>query len=389
MIAESDRTELGRVLLEMLDDLPAVAERLTRSIRDELPEYVAVPFDEHVANIQEQQAHQLRALLERRLPDGHDLRRARDLGRRRAAQGLPVQSVIGAFHVGNRELWQVLRERAPDGTLLADVPELMWETVHLMTSALAAAHAEASRALHAHLITMRYRLFELLAGESAGEEAAEVALGLGLRPDGAFMAACAAAPSSSPSSETLDELQRSFDRLHGSAYVSRAGGVLMVLWQDMAATDVFDVLHKRGYLDIGAGLCRHGLVGAAESLRDAHRALAAAQPRNGVRYFAHDWLRACLLAEKERLSPLVADRLPAVRANEHLAAAVVAFAESGFSVPAAAGALNLHSNTAAYRLDRWKTITGWDVRRFDELLLSLLAVWVVSAEPRALDHPAS
>lgn len=373
---------LAPVLLEMVDDLPAIADRLTVSIRDELPEYVAVPFDEHVANVQEQQSHQLRALLERRLPDKEDLRRARDLGRRRAAQGLPVESVIGAFHVGNRELWQVLLERAGNAPVLTDVPAFMWQTVHVMSSALAAAHAEASRALQAHQITMRYRLFGLLLEGTAEDEAAEMASGLGLRPDGAYVAACAIVPSSSVAS--LDELQRGFDRTRGVAYGSRVGGLVLVLSQDTPSTEVIAVLQQCGYGDaIGVGLTRQGLGGAAESLRDARRALAAAQPSNGVRYFERDWLQACLLAEQERLLPFVSEKLSAVRANEHLAAAVVAFAQGGFSVSAAAVTLSLHTNTAAYRLERWHVLTQWDVRRFDDLLLSLLAVWIVESEQPA------
>lgn len=380
MEAETHRTGLVPVLLEMLGDLPAIAERMATSIRRELPEYVAVPFAEHVSHVQEQQSHQIRALLERRLPDRDDLRRARELGRRRAAQGLPVQSVIGAFHVGNQELWQLLRERVRDDRLLTDVPEVMWKTVHQMTSALAAAHAEASRAMHARQITMRYRLFELLLDGSADEEAAEVAIGLGLGLEDQFLAACA---TSGPSSAYgLDALQRRLDRGRGTAYVGRVGRLVMVLGQATTAQDMIDALQAHAGADaVGIGLARAGLPGAVATLRDARWALAAAEPKGGVRFFERDWLQACLLAEQDRLRPLVERSMPTARANAHLTATVTAFVDADFSISATAQHLDLHANTVAYRLERWKALTGWDVRTFDGLLLSLLASWIVTSGP--------
>ncbi|MHD0282236.1 helix-turn-helix domain-containing protein [Rhodococcus aetherivorans] len=59
--------------------------------------------------------------------------------------------------------------------------------------------------------------------------------------------------------------------------------------------------------------------------------------------------------------------------HPHLAEAVSAFAQSGFSASAAARRLHLHPNSLAYRLERWQQLTGWDLRTVDGLVRSMVA----------------
>ncbi|OLT14815.1 hypothetical protein BJF78_17395 [Pseudonocardia sp. CNS-139] len=119
-------------------------------------------------------------------------------------------------------------------------------------------------------------------------------------------------------------------------------------------------------------MARPGLAGAVASLGDAERALALARLRTGTVRFEADWLAATLLAHHERLTPLLRSPVPA--RHPHLAEAVRAFAEHGFSIAASAAALHLHPNTVAYRLDRWHHHTGWDPRTWDGLTRSLAAM---------------
>jgi hypothetical protein len=53
---------------------------------------------------------------------------------------------------------------------------------------------------------------------------------------------------------------------------------------------------------------------------------------------------------------------------------VRAYAGSGYSISACARLLHIHPNTAKYRLDRWKALTGWDVQTFPGLAASLLCL---------------
>src|SRR4051794_13447190 len=143
----------------LIGKMDEIAPAVTRSIREEEPAYRVVPLAEHRDHVREQQTRLLAALADGRSPDAEDLARAALLGRRRAEQGLLVETVIGAYHVGNREMWARLRsEPGPSPDTLLDVAALMWQSVQSVTASLAAAHAEVIRALHADQITLRHRL---------------------------------------------------------------------------------------------------------------------------------------------------------------------------------------------------------------------------------------
>jgi DNA-binding PucR family transcriptional regulator len=132
---------------------------------------------------------------------------------------------------------------------------------------------------------------------------------------------------------------------------------------------------------VAVGLPRSSLAGAARSLRDAQRVLAASLGAEGIRRFEDHWLAAVLLEHSADLLGLVEARLDTVRANPRLADAVRAFAEDDLSATAAAGRLGVHPNTVMYRLARWQEQTGWDPRTFAGLSSSLLACWLAAARP--------
>jgi DNA-binding PucR family transcriptional regulator len=53
---------------------------------------------------------------------------------------------------------------------------------------------------------------------------------------------------------------------------------------------------------------------------------------------------------------------------------VRAYADCRYSVSACARRLHIHPNSARYRLDRWQTLTGWDVETFNGLTASVIAL---------------
>lgn len=70
--------------------------------------------------------------------------------------------MIGAYHVGYREMWNVLLARAderepPLAAHLVHVVDLWWTWIRLISSASADAHAETLRSQHAVQITMTHR----------------------------------------------------------------------------------------------------------------------------------------------------------------------------------------------------------------------------------------
>ncbi len=365
----------------LIGRMDQIARSVTRSIREEEPAYLVVPLAEHLDHVREQQTRLLTALADHRSPDDEDLARAALLGRRRAAQGLLVETVIGAYHVGNRELWARLRsEPGPSPDTLLDVAGLMWQSVQAVTASLAAAHAEVTRALHADQITLRHRLVSLLEAGVIDEEAVQIARTLGLDPQGWFLAV--ASPATDFDSDASSLLRSAVEALPGTVISVRSGTSVVVLSQGPdPATVTAALLRLRPDATFAIGLPRPSLAGAAQSLCDAYRVLATSTEAPGIRRFEDHWLAAVLLEHTDDLHALVDTRLDTVRANPHLADAVLAFADSDFSATAAAARLHLHPNTMMYRLSRWQEVTGWDPRTFRGLSISLVACWLSASSP--------
>jgi sugar diacid utilization regulator len=120
---------------------------------------------------------------------------------------------------------------------------------------------------------------------------------------------------------------------------------------------------------VALGAVRLGWEGAQESVEDALQVLALARP--GVTRFEDAWVDATLVAGRDRLAVVTEEVRGLAQRSSHLAEAVVAFAEEGLSVVSGARALHIHPNTMIYRLERWKSLTGWDARTFDGLQRSL------------------
>jgi sugar diacid utilization regulator len=294
--------------------------------------------------------------------------------------------VIGAYHVGNAELWARLRvEPGLSARLLSDIAALMWEEVRLITAALSAAHADVARALHADEITLRHRLIDLLQSGAVEGEASQIASTLGFDAHGSFVAV--SSTMTDTDGDGLSDLRAALDSLRGPAICVRSGDSLLVLAQDVDPTVLLATVSRvRPAASLGLGLTRTSLYGARQSVRDAQRALGTAGGAAELRRFEDHWLHAALLADSGDLRALVEARLELVRANPHLADAIVAFATEDLSATSAARRLSLHPNSTMYRLTRWHELTGWDPRTFRGLSLSLLACWLGAADQ---SHPAS
>jgi hypothetical protein len=284
--------------------------------------------------------------------------------------------LIGAYHVGYREIWNALVARAELAdqalaTRLLRLVNLVWTWVQLASAAAADGHAEAMRASHSATVELGHRFIEALyVGEVANEETVLLARALAFDPDAAFRAACTEATRwNGPS---LEQLREKLNR-RGRAYAAVRGSVLVIMSQHDEKSGAPDWLAELlGECQVGVGLRRKGLEGAAASIVDAERSLTIARRTGGLSNFENDWLAATLVPHCHELAPVLAS--DTASGNPHLAEAVTAYAQHGFSIKAAGDALHLHPNTLKYRLDRWQQLTGWDVRTLDGLQRSLLNI---------------
>lgn len=367
-------------------DVAGRLEPLTRHIVDciraEVPSYVVspltVPPEDISTSVYRTIEMMLVGLAEHRGPRADEVEVRRELGRRRALQGLGIDPLIRAYHIAYRELWQALVRSLPPGdtdtaSRLLAAATTVWRWVHDITDALASAHLETTRSQEAHVVGARQRFTELIVGgDLEADEVGRLATSIGFDPGGQFRITIARAA-------VLDgtesrRLQGALDGAGGvHAAVSR-GPQLVITSQDGDEAEVAEIaVAALPEATLGIGLERHGLAGARTSMGDAERALGVAE-HGSVARFQDEWLWATLMRAAPRLSQVLAPGEETAVAHGHLAETVLAFADSGFSVSETARRLDLHANTVAYRLERWHALTGWDPRTFPGLTRSLAAL---------------
>jgi hypothetical protein len=374
---------LGRLCAVVADELPALITGIVEAIRAEIPQYVAVPMREHQRQLEIQLGNLLAGLAELRQPAERDLEDARQLGRSRAEEGVPIEFVIGGYQIGYRELWNVLLARAAAGPeqglselLLARV-ELLLTWIRLTTGVTADAYAVLLRARQTAQDALRRRFMEVLTtGDPASETSAGVATALGFDPQASFQAVCT--PISDWSEERRDALQNAFASFHGVAqglpWHWQRRDLIAILYQNASTNSVLAEIERLDpQAPVGIGLLRPSLTGARLTIVDAAQALAVAS-RAGTASFQDEWLLASLHQQRDRLTPLLGKAADTARAHPHLAEAVLAYGQHGFSIAASAKDLYLHPNTVTYRLDRWQQLTGWNPRSLDGLLTSVVGL---------------
>jgi hypothetical protein len=382
-------------------DRDRLAHESVGRIRRELPAYGSIPLAEHLAAVAGQQGNQLDAIGAGRVVAGHALAEAAELARLRARQNVDVEVVIGAYHLGDQVLWQALVE-ASDADTAAVLPRaasLLLGSLHALSAALTAAHAEASQALQSRRITASQRLFELLVGGRVDAETRRHADILGLRPEDHFVAVAALSQLDDESSALAHVLASRLERAGGTV-VAGDGALTWVLCQGLSAGRVGATLADVALpaAAAGVGLERPGLVGAAASLGDARLAVLADRSLDAgvgstgllrVASFEEVWPQACVSREMSRLEPVLASAVAVALRHPHLAEAVRAFARGDMHVARSAKLINLHANSLGYRLDRWSALTGWDPRTFAGLVRSVAAVDASAGRASAKEGGAS
>lgn len=384
MIRDNHESELEgwlaveRTFSGMVDEVPAIAETVTTSIRHAQPVYAVIPESEHRSAVTLQVLHRLHALSEQRGLNSSELAAATDLAAKRAAGGVPIDALIAAYQVADAEIWRILVERAtpPMVPLLTRVGTLMFEAIRETTTAMAGAHSRVARAIDGDRITLAHQFLECVEDSRQQSAAAAIAARLRLDPGGEFLGLVwLPAPDvtefSAPRSVLTPPPHLSNDVVTRTV----SGGRLEMITQSVRLAEAVTRRQAEGTLvgRWGIGLVRKGLDGARDSLGDARLAFTATSAGEPVCTFEHDWHDAILLAEQARLDVLLAATVKVAQANLHLAETVLAFAAADMSIAATASAVHVHANSVTYRLERWSRLTGLEARSFVGLSQSVLA----------------
>lgn len=364
-----------------------IRAELARSVRDtvdaiclevDLYRNAPIPREDLVASVERNLEVLLLGIAERRSPTAEEIAVRSALGSRRARQGFPVDALLAAYHVGYRDLWKRFLQHTDDDRvshLLLGAASTMWEWTHRVTDAIGRAHAETSRALDAEAATVRQRFLELLlTGEVDSDQQRTVCVLLGFDPRGTFQAIVVG--DTDTAATPPPRLQSELNLIAGRHQAIPHRGRVVVISQggDMSAVQTaVGRLYPSSV--VGVGLTRSGLTGARLSVGDAERASQTADGP-GWHAFEDTWLWAVLRHESNRLDAFLEAGRRTAADHPSLADTLRAYADGGFCLSVAARQLHVHPNTASYRLDRWRELTGWDPRTFGGLARSLAAITV-------------
>jgi hypothetical protein len=396
------QAERMRILSALLGDMDALVDRALDAMRAEIPSYAAQD-ERFFADVRDQVSKhyrtKLHCLLEERAVTLEDIAFARGAAMRRARAGFALADYINAFRVGQQVFWEAVvacAGEAPVGheAALTLAAPLMSYCNFASTHA-GHAYVEFQQYLVADADRERRDLLEqLLAGElpSCGALLA-AAKGYGFGAAAAMMVAVAV-----PVGPQVDA-----DASHAaSAAIMRAGlgepRTLVVVRQ--AEIVAVPVLRARGD---AAALCER-LEAVQERLgkEGMPLALGISTAADGIAELPRAYLEARTALESvegegvvalPRLSPfeylarraddtarrLVEPRLRVFLDDDRarggaLASTIRAFAAADLNLRLAAERLQVHPNTAHYRLRRIEQRTGRNPRRIADLLDLLIAM---------------
>lgn len=362
----------------MLEDLDRLTDEAVRRIRAAVQGYrtdAVVLRDDLWWSVYRNAELVLHLLVDERDPTEEELRVRRSLGARRAQQGLPVEDVLQAFHVGCLVLWEeitVLGEaegQAATSQLLRRAG-MVWTHMHRISSVVADAHRMELARRDALAHDGPAALLKALARWPADGEAVDLARHLGFDPEGPFLAAVHRGPTLSgwPAARAVVSHP---DRV---TVLCAAPGDAE---EEEAALTL--LLQASGAEAVGVGVVRGGLAGAKGSLADACRAHRAAAVLGRDRLtFRDGWFEAMAVESREHLAPVVAPAVALLEDDDELTATVEAYLRCGGRVAEAARSLGVHPNTVTYRIDRFVRRTGVDPRSTRGALAAQLALTLMA-----------
>ncbi|MFE5794863.1 PucR family transcriptional regulator [Streptomyces sp. NPDC056503] len=314
---------------------------------------------------------------------------ARETGRARAEQGVPLADTLRAYRIGSELLWtEILAEARTrpevSDDLLVSESARFWALFGLYAEAVAVTYRETSAELTARGQARRSALVEaLFTGIIADGTLWEAARELGLPEQGPY--AVAVAQAGAPGEEPLAGVESALRRAElPSAWRLLPDQQLALIALPTGASEATCLrLLRRARARVGFSPCFDSLRGAPQAVRFARLALSGLPGAGpGVARFDDNPLAMVVAAAPAEAAHLVEVTLgpvldlPAAERSRLLQTLEQWFA-SGGSAGATAQSLFVHPNTVRYRLRRVEELTGRplsDPRATADIGAALLAV---------------
>ncbi|OBB30588.1 hypothetical protein A5792_17635 [Mycolicibacterium peregrinum] len=374
------RTTARRLLDIHLDEI--VDRTVTRTIKDE-PNYTDGPVSR--TDLRHHMDRTMRLALSRLA--GEDIpadleSSALELGKLRARQGIPLSSVLHAFRIDLKSLWEALIEegRAVGEDLRADFLErsslMVWEAVELNTEHVVRGYQTTQESLD----EIRSAAFDQLLMDdelepSTIDDAARV---LGLPTEGSYHCIVGAFPTPRPEllAECSATLQASGRSFYFGWWARELRGVVHT------ADDSFDIVEELAALNgqTCSVATADGLGSVARAIRLARMSVQG-RSGSGVTRLQDNWLHAVVAANKElsgAIHSAVFGPLARLSASERhgLTETVGDLAANGGAIANIAERTYRHRNTVRARLRAFTELTGLDLAKTNDLATVTIAFMI-------------
>ncbi|MFF0545780.1 PucR family transcriptional regulator [Nocardia thailandica] len=315
------------------------------------------------------------------------LHSAREAGRLKAEQGIPVAALLHAYRLGGRLIWEELTARSagPGDVRLHELATLLWEVIDLYSDAAVESYRDTELVLARADEQARSGLIRTLFDDHSHSPGRilDVLRGLGLPETGTSCVVSIDAPPATISTTALGGALRELGLR--SVWDVRIDGVVGLVTAPAPAPieRAGEALSRLVAARVGLSApfaSPRGIVAAAAEARQACRSIppdARGVVRFGERPVAHLLVTvpdAARRAATQILGPVL--DLPAPERAD-LLAVLDAWYRRGGSATAVAQTLHCHRNTVRYRLRKIRDLTGRDTtdpRQSAELYLALSAV---------------
>jgi sugar diacid utilization regulator len=379
---------ISQIAAQIGESVPALAERVIDEVWERLPGYDAnhmvrrdlesfVTPDLEIA---------LRAVVEARPLREDEVGWARELGEKRALQGVPVESVMHSWRAAERVMLDSFMLHAPklDPGEIRTCARRLSIAFDALIRASVAAYRRTQDEITVHYEQVAADLVARLAGGERidPEEVAEQARIVGVDANRPYQAAALGlGPTAKP--PAIGHVQRHVLAALGPAVEGRilsgthSGLALLLIPLADTSVDLKPVLDRAMRRPelwedalVGVGSAFPRLADVGRSCVEAVAAVGVGLRRAMVRtVVSHsDVLADVLIIRNEHMARrLVSTRLGPLHDQEHLMDTLRAYLANGLSVRATARALVVHPNTVSYRLTKIESLLERPIRDLMEI----------------------
>lgn len=368
----------GRPLAaRLVAEMPAFVRRVLAEITERVPAYQQLPGEELAGDITRVIEQTLRAFADvlhtGALPTGDELRFLRESAARRAEEGVPIDVVLTAYHVGIQVVWEALvpEARPEEVGQVLELNALAMRYLQVVTPAVSAGYLDERQTMFDDERSARHTLLtSLLDGSQEAGPYVVLALHVPPHPDELTPDVDASVAGRRKLRRLRTELER-HSREPVLSSLTPDGGIALLPGEDFPLDRIVADVTRAAGVPLTVAAVAAPPSGVATAARLAREVLVVAVRSGPGLYRLSDVLLEYQLSRPSAaLEPLASIVSPL---SDELVETLEVYLRRGSRRPAATE-LHVHPNTVDYRLRRVAELTGLDPTRIEHVTLLTAAL---------------